>query len=442
MKVIIIGASSAGTTCALQLRKIDKELEITIIEKTNHLEYSPCSLPYILSEEIENRDDIFLFSKEDYEQKNIKLMLGTEVKSIDKENKTVETSKNEKINYDKLVIATGSYAFVPPIKGINDVEYFTFKTIDDFEKIKPKIEKGKKAAIIGGGLIGVEIADSLKDKEMGVTLIEAKDCILAGLFDSDMAENITEKMQKKDIRVITSAKISEIKKQKISLEQEDIDYDILIACTGVRANTKLAKNSGLETGFGIKVDKQMKTSDDNIYACGDCVESISMITKKEMPSQLGTTAVRQAKVVAKNIAGIKEEFPFVLNTTISKFANNYFGCAGINKERAEKNNIKTISASFTGLSKAEYYPRGKELTVKIISDMKGKIIGAQLLGEEGIAGRVDALSFAMQKEMTLKELSEGETCYNPASAPIYDPMTLAAEICLRKLESLNKKGGK
>lgn len=433
LKIVIIGGGSAGTTCAYHLRKKNKDVNITIIEQSNNVQYSPCAMPYVLSGEIKDFDNIYLFNKKDYEENNIKLLLNSKVKKIDKKNKKIILN-DKTINYDKLIIATGSSAFIPPIKGIDKVNYYTLKTIDHAKNISKKIKKNDKSVIVGGGMIGIELAYSLDKKNEKVTIIESKENILSNMFDNDMSEQLKKCLENTKIKIIEKSNIKEITKNQIILDKEKIEFDKLFLCTGVRPNIELAKSCGIKVNNGIIVNDYLKTSDKNIYACGDCVECVEFNTNKKILSMLGSTAVRQANIIANNVLKRKEKFLPVLNNTISKIDDWFIGATGLTESRAKKLGIKTISTRYTGNVKSEYYSEKEKIIIKMVCNHKKEIIGCQIIGNEEVVGRLNLMTLVILKKIKLNELIKLETCYNPASAPIIDPITQTAQICLKKLK--------
>jgi len=436
MKVVIIGGGSAGTNCAFELRKLDKESEITIIEKSKNLSYSPCALPYVLSKEIGDFSDIFIFKKTDYEESKIDIVLNSSVKKIDRKKKTLsyETEGREKtIPYDKLVISTGSRCFIPPIRGIEKADFLSLKTIDDAKGISERIKKGSKSIIIGAGSIGCELALAVSDNGGKAILIEVKEHILPKILDRDMSERVKMHLKERGISIHENEKIEEVFRNKVKISSEELDFDSLFMCAGIIPETGLAEECGLKTNSGIAVDEYLRTSDKDIYACGDCALSEEFFTGRKIAGGLGTIAVRQAKVIAKNISGKKEKFPGILNNSITKLGDLYVASCGLTEISAKESGIKTVSAKYTGSACSEYYPSDETLSVKIICTDKGEITGAQIIGERDVAGRIDLLALAMQNGIGIRKLSNLETCYNPASAPIFDPVTVAAEIALKKL---------
>ncbi|MFP4523827.1 MAG: NAD(P)/FAD-dependent oxidoreductase [Candidatus Woesearchaeota archaeon] len=432
MRVVIIGGGSAGTTCAYELRKLDKDVEITLVEKTADTEYSPCALPYVLSGEIPSFDHIYIFKKEDYEQNAIRLMLDSHVKAIDRNAKKAVLADGEELPYDALVLATGSKPSIPPIQGLDQTRFYCLKTIEDAKRISETIRPGKKSVVVGAGMIGVELADALASKEEDVTLIETQEHILPDLLDEDMSRLVAEILEAKGVKIYTRTSVNEATPDKVRTHDKEIPSDKLFICAGVKPDTRLAREAGLETDKGVLVDATMRTTDENIFACGDCVESHEQDTGRKVCSQLGTTAVRQAKTVAENVLGGKKEFPPVVNNTISKIGGVYVGAVGLTGKRASDVGFRTVSARYTSGVRAEYHPSEERITIKLVCDETGKVVGGQAVGDDEVAGRLDLISLAIRKGVRAGELAELETCYNPASAPIFDPLTIAAGLCAKK----------
>ncbi len=435
-KVVIVGGGAAGTSCAFELRKLDKEVEITILEKGSYLEYSPCALPYVLSGEIESFEDIFIFKKEDYENNNIRILLDTTVKEIDRESKKLKcttTDKKTEVFYDKLVLATGSVPQFPSIKGLDQLDPATLKTITDAKQIQKSIKKGGKSVVVGAGLIGLELAVALSKNGEKVSVLDIKDRPLSFLLDKDMSKQVTEYLSGLGIDFFFNSEIDQIDQKKIYFKKDSLDFDKLYLCTGMRAELDLAQRAGLEVGEAIEVNDRLQSSDKNIYACGDCVSSTELNTEKKILSQLGTIAVRQGRVVARNILGQDIKTPKVLNNTITKIGEIFVGSVGLSLERARQEGLEAVAARYSGEVRSEYYPPSSLISVKVVSDKAGKLIGAQVIGWEEVAGRMNLLSLAIEKGMSLDDLINMETCYNPASAPINEPVSVACEVCKKKL---------
>ena len=440
-RVVIIGGGSGGTTAAFELRKLNKDIVITIIEQTKYTEYSPCALPYVIGREIYAPEKIFIYKQEDYSDNNINLMLRTLVQGIDTKQKIVrilEEDRAVEIKYDYLIIATGAVPNVPKIKGIEFSKYMTLRTIDDAREIMS--DRGRRVVIIGAGVIGLELVGVLS-RDRQVTLIDSSK-VLNALLDNDMSEKVVQHLESAGVTIKEDTEIERFEEGKIFVNQDILRYDSLIISAGMKPNTELAKEAGLKVSKGIVVDKSMRTTDKNIYACGDAVESTSGINGKPVTSMLGSTAVKQAKIIAANILGEEKEFLPVFTPTIFRTKDLMIGSTGITEEQAEKQGIKTVTATVTGSTKAEYYPFGKKIVLKMIADAEGNLLGAQVLGQEDVAGKINTITMALQKRATVDDLCGLETVYNPAIAPIFDPIVIAAEICRKKtvyLSSSKKK---
>ncbi|RLF85294.1 NADH oxidase [Thermococci archaeon] len=439
MKIVVIGSGTAGSNFALFARKLDRKAEIIVIGKEKTMQYSPCALPFVLSGKIPKLEDIVVFPNEFYEKQKIQMMLETEAKTIDRKRKVIITDKDE-IPYDKLVLATGSKAFIPPIKGVEKKGVFTLKEMRDVREIQKYIKerKPKKAVVIGAGLIGLEGAVAFRELGMEVLVVELLEHLLPTMLDKDIASIVQSHLEEKGIQFRFGVGVSEIIGDPVTavkIGEEEIESDIVLVATGVRANVDLAREAGLEIKRGIIVDEYLRTSDPDIYAIGDCAEVYDAVTGERILSQLGTTAVRMAKVAAENVFNKNVKFKPVFNTAITELFDLEIGTFGITQERARKEGVEVVVGKFKGSTKPEYYPGGKPITVKLIfrKDNK-KLIGAQIVGGERVWGRIMALSFAAQKETTVEDIAYGETAYAPPISPTIDPITVAAEMALRRFK--------
>ena len=304
MKLVIIGNGIAGNQVAFDVRKKDPNAQIVILSAENVPEYDPCSLPYFLGGEC-RRMDVFRKTSEDYAAGRIELLYDSKVVSIDPENKTVTTHTREQIGYDKLVLAHGGDLFIPPIPGIDTPGVFSCKQLGETQKLAA--HKGTCAVVIGSGAIGIEAAEALKRKGYHVFIIELMDWILPSLFDEPTAKRLESELTGYGIQVFTHEKVMEIQGDKqvtgVVTDQRTIACDTVVVATGVVPGTALAKTAGIETGRGIQVNRQMLTSVPDIYACGDCVETIDACTGEIAMFQLKHNAIEQAQVAARHILG-------------------------------------------------------------------------------------------------------------------------------------------
>jgi len=443
-KIIIIGAHAAGTDAASAARKTDRSAEITLITDQSIAGYSPCGIPFVLGGHISSFEDLVVFPPSYYQMMRIDLRVETAAKKINVEDKTVEiedkNGKREILQYDSLILAMGAYPFIPPIKGREKKGVFTLRTLEDGKRVNQALEKAKSAVIIGAGLIGLEAAVSFTERGLKTTVVELLPQVCPAMLDRDMARLVQKNLEEKGLSIITGKGVNEILGDDhvsgVSVAGEEIPADLVIVATGVRPNVQLAKDAGIKIGEtgGIKTNMRMETSVKDVYAAGDCAESINLITKRPMLSQLGTTAVRQGKVAGINAAGGYAVFMGTLCSCVTKLFDLEIGATGLTEFAAGRAGIETVAGSITSKTRADYYPGGKSIRIKILVDKDTeRIIGGQIVGGEEVTQRINALSFAIQKQMTVRELAKADTCYAPPVNETWEPMVLAAEIAMRRL---------
>jgi NADH oxidase (H2O2-forming) len=443
-KIIIIGAHAAGLDAASAARKTDRTAEITLITKEKKTAYSRCGLPFVLGGHIKTFDELIVFPDRFYKMMKLKLLTETTVTNIDSKIKTVDvqdkSGNKETLSYDQLVLTTGAKPFIPPIKGREKKGIFVVRTIDDGEKINKALETGKSAVIIGAGLIGLEVAVACQERGLKTTVVEFLPYVLPVLLDKPMADRIQTVLEEKGINVIVGKGAEEIigeeKVSGVRVAGKIIPADVVIVATGVRANIELAKNAGIEIGkAGIKTNLRMETNIKDVYAAGDCVESIHLTTRRPTMSQLGTTAVKQAKVAGKNAAGGYSTFIGAMGSWITRLFDTEVGGTGLTEFMAARAGLETVSGTIVSKTRADYFPGALPIRIKLIADKEtGKLIGSQIIGGEEVTQRINALSFAIQNEMTIKELAKAETCYAPPVCETWEPMVLTAELLLKKLQ--------
>jgi NADH oxidase (H2O2-forming) len=452
-RIVIIGAHAAGVDAASAARKTNRTAEITLMTKQKRPGYSPCGIPYVLGGHISNFEDLVLFPPSYFRMMKFDLRLQTTATRIDTEAKTVEvqdkTGKQEKLEYDSLIIATGAYPFVPPIKGREKRGVYVLRTIEDGKKIDHAIKNAKSAVVIGAGLIGLETAVAFVERGLKTTAVELLPYVLPVMLDKDVADRVHKMLEEKGLRIIVGHGVDEIlgtnKVSGVSVAGEEIPADLVVVATGIRANTKLAEDAGIVLGEtrAIKTNMRMETFRKvnerirplkDVYAVGDCAESVSMITHRPLLSQLGTTAVRQAKVAGINAAGGYAIFPGCLGTAITKLFDLEIGVTGLTEFMAGRAGIETVAGRITSKTRPEYYPGALPIRIKIVVERETeKIIGGQIIGGEEVTQRINALSFAIQKQMTVRELAKADTCYAPPLNETWEPMVLAAETALKRL---------
>jgi len=323
------------------------------------------------------------------------------------------------------------------------------RTLEDGEKIDEAIKTAKSAVVIGAGLIGLETAVAFVERGLKTTVVELLPYVLPVMLDKGMADMVHKMLEEKGLKIIVGRGVDEIlgneKVSGVSVAGEKIPADIVVVATGIRANTELAKKANIVFGQtrAIKVNMKMeifKTVNNrvqplkDVYAVGDCAESVSLITHRPVLSQLGTTAVRHAKVAGTNAAGGYAMFPGCLGSAVTRLFDSEIGATGLTEFMAGRAGIKTVVGSITSKTKADYYPGALPIKVKIVVEKETEmIIGGQIIGGEEVTQRINALSFAIQKQMTVRELVKADTCYAPPLNETWEPMVLAAETALRRL---------
>ncbi|MGD8505123.1 MAG: FAD-dependent oxidoreductase [Candidatus Bathyarchaeota archaeon] len=443
-KIVIIGANAAGVHAANAARKTDSKVEITLIDKEKIPAYSRCGIPYVLAGEIPSFEDLMAFPPAHYRMMKFDLRLETTARSINPEDKIVlvEDKKGnfEALKYDSLILATGADPFIIPLKGRNLPGVFAMRSVDDGKRIQEALKMAKSAAVIGAGFIGLETAHAIAMNKIKTTIIEVVPYILPALFDEDMADYTQKKIEGHGVNVVVGKRVDAIlgkeKVEGVSVAGEKIEADIVVMAAGIRPRTDLIRGLGVELGVtrAIRVNPRMETTISSIFAAGDCVESQSSITGLPCLYQLGTNAVRQGTTAGVNAAGGYAANPRVICSAVSKIFDFELGAVGLSEYQAAKVGFQTLSASITGKTRAPYFPGGKEVKVKVIAEpVLGRIMGAQIVGGEDVAQRINMLSVAIQKEMTALELSAADTSYAPPVAETVEPVATAAEIVAKKI---------
>lgn len=427
MKVVIIGGGACGASCATRLRRLDESCEITILERTNEVSIANCGLPYYCSDVISEREKILVSNPERFKNMfNIDVRLNCEVIEINRAEKYVLTKSEEKFYYDKLVLAQGANPIKPPIDGINNQNIFTVRTLNDADKIKNYVSNNnvKTAVVVGGGFIGVEMAENLAHMRIETKLVELADQILAPV-DYEIASFAQNEMRANGVELILSDGVSRFSDNEIELSSgKKISCDIVILSIGVKPEIALAQQAGLDVGRGIKVSDLMQTSDENIYAGGDSVEIKSFVTNQDVLIPLAGPANRQGRIIADNIFGIISTYKKTQGTSVLKVFDYTVAAVGYNEKLLKMSNIPYWKALAFGNSHAGYYPDATSTLFKLLFDESGKILGAQAVGQEGVEKRIDVISAIMRNGGGIQELLDSELCYAPPYSSAKDPVNI------------------
>ncbi len=427
MRVIIIGGGAAGASCATRLRRLNEEAEIIILERTGEVSIANCGLPYYISDVISNRDSILVSTPQKFKSWfNIDVHLETEVVEINKEEKFVLTSANEKLSYDYLVLANGASPIIPEFAGLNKDKTFVVRTLNDADKIKSYIKNNpvKKVAVIGGGFIGIEIAENLIEMGLDTTLIELNNQILAPV-DFEIAKIAQDEMIKKGVNLILSDGVQKFSDNQIILNSnKTIDYDLCILAIGVKPQTDLATKAGLETNRGIIVDEYLKTSNEFIYAAGDNIEAKDFVSGQNTLLPLAGPANRQGRIVADNICGFSSTYKNTQGTSVVKIFDLTVASSGNNEKQLKQKEIPYWKTYVYGRSHAGYYPNSDMILYKLLFSNDGKILGIQGIGESGVEKRVDVIATIMRNNGTVQDMIDAELCYAPPYSSAKDPVNI------------------
>ena len=427
MKIVIIGGGACGASCAARLRRLDEHSEITILERTNEISIANCGLPYYCSGVIGEREKILVSNPQKFKNMfNIDVKLNSEVVEINRAEKYVLVKNGEKFYYDKLVLAQGANPIKPNLEGIDNKNIFTVRTLADADKIKDYIAEHdvKSAVVIGGGFIGVEMAENLAHLNIDTKLVELSDQILAPV-DYEIACFAQNEMRANGVELILSDGVKSFSENEVELASgRKIGYDIVILSIGVRPEITLAQNAGLEANRGIKVNDNLQTSDVDIYAGGDNIEVKSFVTGDDVLIPLAGPANRQGRIIADNIYGVNSVYKKSQRTSVLKVFDYTVACCGYNEKLLKRQQIPYWKILTFGNSHAGYYPGSTSTLYKLLFNNEGKILGVQAVGQEGVEKRVDVISTIMRNNGGVQDLLDSELCYAPPYSSAKDPVNI------------------
>ncbi|MBN1379361.1 MAG: DsrE/DsrF/DrsH-like family protein [Gammaproteobacteria bacterium] len=447
LKVCIVGGVAGGASAAARLRRLNEEAEIVVFEKDEYISFANCGLPYHISGTIKERKNLILQTPESFKQRfNIEVRTFNLVTRIDRQKKqlfikNLKTGEHYTEHYDKLVLAPGAAPFVPPIKGNQAEHFMTLRNIPDMDRIIAYINQHnvKQTIVIGGGFIGVEVAENLQEFGIKVRLVEMADQVITPL-DKEMANILHAKLKEHDIALYLSSTVAEVTGAGVTLSDgKVIEGQLVISAIGVRPEIQLAKEAGLVLGKtgGILVDEHMLTNDENIYAVGDAVEIRHFITGESALIPLAGPANKQGRIAADNIMGIQHEYKNTQGTGILKVYNLQAAFTGINEKAAKTAGLDYEAIHLHPMSHAGYYPAAYELALKVIFEKAtGKLLGAQAVGPDGVDKRIDVLATAIRAGLTVRDLTELELAYAPPFGSAKDPVNMAGYIGENILDGL------
>lgn len=442
-KVIIIGGVAAGMSCAAKLSRENPEAEITVYEKGEKISYGACGLPYYIGDVIKDSSKLIIKTPEDFTDTNISVKVNHQVLKVFPDEKSIvvrniDTREEFNDSYDKLVITTGADPIKPPFANTDAKNVFTLRTVEDGESIKNAAlsDQIKNIVIIGAGYIGLELVESFHHLGKKIHLVNRSSNILKPV-DDEIRNILIEELSSKGITLHLESEVKALNKgpdgtiESVVTENEEIQADLVIVAIGVAPSTEFLKDTGIETleNGAIVINEQMETNIPSIYAAGDCATIHHGILKKNVHIPLATYANRQGRLLGEILAGQNKHFPGGIGASMVKILDLTISATGINEKQAKDSGFNYDTVFVKGYSNAGYYPGSKPLFIKYIYDKETKVLlGAQLAGEKGAAHRINTLSIAIQKEMTLEELAYSDFAYTPPYSGSWDPLQIAANV--------------
>ncbi len=439
IKLVIVGGVAGGATAAARARRVSEDAEIIVFERGEYISFANCGLPYYIGNVIKKRAHLLLASPKKFKSRyNIDVRIFSEVVGIDAKEKSVEikntaTGDTYRESYDKLILSPGAEPIKPPLEGIELENIFHLRNIPDSDRIKKIVDERnpRRAVVVGGGFIGLEMAENLTERGVKTTIVEMLDQVMPSL-DYEMASMIHEHLEAKDVDLEFENGVKSFSKtgDRILVSTQkgsDIECDLVLLSVGIRPENSLAKQANLKIGptGGIAVDNTMRTSDPNIYAVGDAVEVRDIVTEFPTLTALAGPANKQARIAADNALGRTSIFTGTLGTSVVKVFDMVLASTGANEKFLKKHDIPYLVSYTHSGSHAGYYPGATNTSIKILfSPGTGKVLGAQIVGKKGVDKRIDVLATAIGAKMTVFDLQELELAYAPPYSSAKDPINI------------------
>lgn len=440
MKVIIVGGVAGGATAAARIRRLDEHAEITVFERSGYISYANCGLPYYIGDVITDPEELTLQTPESFFKRfRINMKIHHEVISIHPESKTVSVKNLEngeifEENYDKLILSPGAKPTQPRLPGVGIDKLFTLRTVEDTFRIKEYINKNhpKSAVLAGGGFIGLELAENLRELGMDVTIVQLLKQLM-NPFDPDMASMIHNEMRKHGIKLVLGYTVEGFKEKDDGVEvllkdNPSLQADMVVLAIGVTPDTVLAKEAGLELGINesIVVNDRMETSVPDIYAAGDAVQVKHYVTGNDALISLAGPANKQGRIIADNICGGDSRYLGSQGSSVIKVFDMTAATTGINETNAKKSGLEVDTVILSPMSHAGYYPGGKVMTMKVVFEKESyRLLGAQIIGYEGVDKRIDVLATAIHAGLNATQLKDLDLAYAPPYSSAKDPVNMA-----------------
>jgi len=440
-KLVVIGGDAAGMSAASKVRRTHKAWEIVVFERGRYTSYAACGMPYYIAGKVESADDLIARKPEEFREKqNIDVRILHEVVEIDPGTKRVRVKNLEKATefwerYDDLLIATGASPVQPEVEGVDSEGIFGLSTLQSGLNVfnYMRDHQLKKAVIVGGGYIGIEMAEALLERNMKVSLMDMAPMVM-NTMDPDMGKLISKYMREIGVDLYLNEKLDHFESKMgkmtgIVTDKRTLNSDIVILGIGTRPNTSLALKAGIALGAkdAIRINKKMETSVANIWAAGDCAESFHLVSEQQVHVALGTVANKQGLIAGENICGGNSEFSGVIGTAITRIKDLEISRTGLNEKELKDIGINYKTSTIISNTLPGYYPGAEEIIVKLLVEkVSGRLLGGQIVGKQGAAKRIDTLATAITARMTARDLAFLDLSYAPPFSPVWDPLQIAA----------------
>jgi NADPH-dependent 2,4-dienoyl-CoA reductase/sulfur reductase-like enzyme len=441
-RLVVIGADAAGMAAAHQARRLDPDLEIVALERGRHTSYSACGIPYVVGGVVDDLEDLVARTPEEHRDAGIDLRLEHEVTSIDPDAGTVSVHGRADrgrytIGYDSLLVATGARPKLPDLPGIDLPFVRGVQTLDDGAELLERItaQRCGEVVVVGGGYIGLEMAEAFVERDANVVLLEGGDQVMSTL-DADMAELVASALDDFGVQVRTGVEVKGFEEGRVLTDGDELAADIVVVGMGVRPNAELAGDAGVELGpsGAIAVDRRQRTRTDGVWAAGDCAESFHLVSRRPVHIPLGTIANRQGRVAGINLGGGYATFAGVIGTAVTKICGTQVARTGLNEREARAAGFEPVTATIESTTRAGYFPGAKPMTVKLVAEKKtGRVLGAQIVGGDGAAKRIDVVAVVVTTGLTVDEMIDLDLGYAPPMSPVWDPVVVAARQAARFL---------
>jgi NADPH-dependent 2,4-dienoyl-CoA reductase/sulfur reductase-like enzyme len=447
-RLVVVGGVAAGMSAAGRAKRLQPELDVVVLERSGFCSYTACGLPYHVSGVIADHRALVMRTPAEFAREGIAVHVRHEVTEIDAVARTLrvrdlDSGRERGEAWDALVLATGARPSGTGLPGARLPGVFTLRTIEDARAIRAWIAErdAREAVVIGGGYIGLEMAEAFRARGLATTVVEREPRLLQ-LVDADIARVIAGELERHEVDVRCDAAVEEIAggdraRRVVLADGEAIAADVVVIGVGVRPDSALAAAAGVALGphGGALVDDRMRTAVDGIWAAGDCCQTRHLLHDEPTYIPLGTTANKQGRVAGADVAGVDAAFDGVLGTAVVKVCDLHVGRTGLGEREAALAGFDAVGASITHLSRARYYPGHEPLQVKLVAERgSGRLLGGQLVGREGVAKRVDVVAAALHAGTTADELANYDLSYAPPFAPVWDPILLAAREAAKRSE--------